>query len=130
MAHIGFTAMRRWFLLSSSSHDGGIHIFIVELPLSIRMGGRMATDEAIGNGAMRNSLFLNNLEQWIDDIISQDGLADKELIKTIKDRFQRSMQANIEHHRFMMTSANGNDDQKRVDRHKLMADVYQALLNV
>jgi uncharacterized protein (DUF2267 family) len=40
------------------------------------------------------------------------------------------MQANIEHHRFMMTSANGDNDQKRADRHKLMADVYQALLNV
>jgi hypothetical protein len=79
----------------------GVYIFIVELPLSIRMDARMdATDDAIGNGAMRNSLFLNNLEQWIDDIISQDGLADKELIKTIKDRFQRSMQANIEHHRY------------------------------
>jgi hypothetical protein len=94
------------------------------------MDARMdATDDAIGNGAMRNSLFLNNLEGWIDDIISQDGLADRELIKTIKERFQRSMQANIEHHRFMMTSANGND-QKRADRHKLMADVYQALLNI
>jgi hypothetical protein len=30
----------------------------------------------------------------------------------------------------MMTNANGDDDQKRADRHKLMADVYQALLNV
>ena len=95
--------------------------------MDARMG---TTDDAIGNGAMRNSLFLNNLEQWIDYIISQDGLADKELIKTIKERFQRSMQANIEHHRFMMTCANGNDDQKRADRHKLMVDVYKALLNI
>jgi hypothetical protein len=105
----------------------GVYIFIVVLPSSIRMDARM---DAIGNGAMRNSLFLSNLERWIDEIISQDGLADKELIKTIKERFQRSMQANIEHHRFMMTSANGNDDQRRADRHKLMADVYQALLNI
>jgi hypothetical protein len=75
-------------------------------------------------------LFLNNLEKWIDEIISQDGLADKELIKTIKERFQRSLQANIEHHRFMMTYSNGDNDKKRADRHKLMADVYQALLNI
>jgi hypothetical protein len=107
----------------------GVYIFIVELPLSIRMDARMeASDDAIGNGAMRNSLFLNNLEGWIGEIISQDGLADKELIMTIKERFQRSMQANIEHHKFMMNSANENDDQKTADRHKLMADVYQALL--
>jgi hypothetical protein len=86
------------------------------------------SDDAKGNGAIRNSLFLNNLDGWIDEIISQDGLADNELIKTIKERFQRSMQANIDHHRFMMTSANCNDDQKTADRHKLMADVYQALI--
>jgi hypothetical protein len=89
-----------------------------------------ATDDAIGNGAMRNSLFLNNLEGWIEDVISQNGLADKELIKTIKERFQRSMQANIDYHRFMMNSTNENDDQKTADRHKLMADVYHAFLNV
>ncbi|MGI0048858.1 MAG: hypothetical protein ACREAW_04900 [Nitrososphaera sp.] len=89
-----------------------------------------ATDDAIGNGAMRNSIFLNNLERWIDEIISQDGLGDKELIKTIKERYQSSMQANIYHHRFMMTNASGDNDQKKADRHKLMADAYRALLNV
>ena len=87
-----------------------------------------AEKDSIGNSAMRNSLFLNNLEHWIDEIISQDGLADKELIKAIKERYQRSMQANIDHHRFMTTSSNGIGDQKRADRHKLMAEVYQALL--
>ena len=88
------------------------------------MNARMdSTDDAIGNGAMRNSLFLNNLEQWIDDIISQNGLADKELIKTIKERFQRSMQANIEHHQCMIKSANENDDQASERRHKLMVSL-------
>ena len=103
----------------------------MELPLSIWLNARIRnTNDAIGNGAVRNSLFLNNLEGWIDEIICQDGRADKELIKTIKDRFQHSMQANIEHHRFMMKSTYGNDDQKKGDRHRLMADTYQALLNI
>ena len=88
----------------------------------------VASDDAKGDDAIRNSLFLNNVQRWIDEIISQDGLARNELIKTIKESFQRSMQANIDHHRFMMTSANGNDDQKTADHHKLMADVYQALI--
>jgi hypothetical protein len=78
---------------------------------------------------MRRSIFLNNLELWIDEIISQDGLAERELIKTIKERFQHSMQANIDHHKFMMTNAIENNDQKKADQHKLMADVYQALLS-
>ena len=87
-----------------------------------------STDDAISNGAIRNSLFLNNLELWIDEIISQDGLADKELIKTIMERFQRSMQANIEHHRFMMNNAKEKADQTTEHRHKLMVEVYKSLL--
>jgi hypothetical protein len=95
------------------------------------MEARMdSADDAVGKGAMRNSLFLSNLEGWIEEKISQNGLADKEMIKTIKERFQRSLQANVEHHKFMMINANENDDQKRAHRHKLMADVYKALLNI
>jgi hypothetical protein len=87
-----------------------------------------ALEDSIVNGAMRNSLFLNNLEKWIDEIISKDGLADKELIETIKKRFHGSIQANIDHHRFMMTSARENGDQEKGDRHRLMVEIYQELL--
>jgi hypothetical protein len=83
-----------------------------------------SADDAIGNSAMRNSLFMNNLEGWIDEIICQDGLTDKALVKTIKERFQRSMQANIDHHEFMMNNENG--DVIRADRHKLMVEVYRS----
>jgi hypothetical protein len=90
----------------------------------------MDEHEDVGDmkSAISNSLFLNNLEHWIDDIISQDGLAEKDLIRTIKEKFERSLQANIQHHQFMMKSATENDDQIRADRHKLIANVYQALL--
>jgi hypothetical protein len=54
---------------------------------------------------------------------------DRELIKTIREKFERSMQANIDHHKFMMNSTKENGDQGKADRHRLMADVYQALLN-
>jgi hypothetical protein len=40
------------------------------------------------------------------------------------------MQANIEHHEFMMKNAEENGDVIKADRHKLMADAYQALLNI
>jgi hypothetical protein len=96
-----------------------------------RIESRASTDDegSIHSIGMKNSLFLNNLELWIDEIISQDGLADKELIKTIRGRFERSIQANIDHHKFMMNNAKENRDQKTADRQRLMADVYQALLN-
>lgn len=84
--------------------------------------------DGIAISAMRNSVFLNNLEQWIDEVISQDGLADTELIKTIKERFEHSIQANIEHHRFMMNHAKENNEKKKADRHRLMAEVYQSIL--
>lgn len=84
--------------------------------------------DRIAISATRNSAFLNNLEQWIDEVISQDGLADTELIKTIKERFEHSIQANIEHHRFMMKNANENNEKERADRHRLMAEVYQSIL--
>ena len=86
-----------------------------------------SSDDNIENTAMRHSLFVNNLEGWIDGIIMQDGLADKELIKTIKERFQRSIQANIEHHQFMMKNAKENNEPLLEHRHKLMAEIYQSL---
>jgi hypothetical protein len=76
---------------------------------------------------MRHSLFVNNLEGWIDGIIMQDGLADKELIKTIKERYQRSIQANIEHHQFMMKNSKESNEPVLEHRHKLMAEIYRSL---
>jgi hypothetical protein len=84
-------------------------------------------DDGIENSAATHSLFVNNLEKWIDGIIMQDGLADKELIKTIKERYQRSIQANIEHHQFMMKNAKENNEPLLEHRHKLMAEIYRSL---
>lgn len=89
----------------------------------------MVTHDAAAqaNSAKRHSLFLNNLEGWIDGIIMQDGLADKELIMTIKERFQRAIKANIEHHQFVMESAKQNNEPLVERHHKLMFEVYQSL---
>lgn len=76
----------------------------------------------------RVSLFLNNFEQWIQELVSREGLADGELIRTIREKFERSMQANITHHKFMMNSARENGDQVGAERHRLMAEVYRELL--
>jgi hypothetical protein len=85
------------------------------------------SDDGIENSAATHSLFVNNLEKWIDGIIMQDGLADKELIKTIKERYQRSIQASIEHHQSMMKNAKEKNEPSLERRHKLMAEIYQSL---
>lgn len=56
---------------------------------------------------MKNSIFLNNLEGWIDETISRSGLAEEELVKRLKSSFQRSIQANIEYHLLMLRDALG-----------------------
>lgn len=75
--------------------------------------------------AAEYSMFLNNLEQWINGLIVRDGLTDKQLVAKIKESFDRSIQANIEHHRYM--SENSDIDKYR-NRHKLMVKVYKELL--
>ncbi|HUG96687.1 MAG TPA: hypothetical protein VMJ94_04040 [Nitrososphaera sp.] len=88
-----------------------------------------ADDEGSIHGiGMKHSIFLNNLEQWVDGIISRDGLADKELIRTIKERFESSIQVNVDHHKFMMNNAKENHDQRMADRQRLVTEVYQSLL--
>ena len=85
-------------------------------------------EEDIVIRSMKQSLFLNSLEQWIDERISQDGLTDRELIKTIKENFERAMQANVEHYKFMAKYAKENGHKNKVDRYLLMAKIYQSLL--
>jgi hypothetical protein len=80
-------------------------------------------DEMLGS-CMKNSLFLNNLEGWIDEVISRNGLADEALVKQLKSSFQRSIQANVEYHLAMGKDAKGT----KADRHRIMAKVYQELL--
>jgi hypothetical protein len=101
----------------------GSAAFVPELR-NIGMG---SSDEGIENSATTHSLFVNNLEKWIDAIIMQNGLADKELIKTIKERYQRSIQANIEHHQFMMKNAKAINEPMLEQRHKLIAEIYSSL---
>jgi hypothetical protein len=73
-----------------------------------------------------NSLFLNNMEKWIDGIIIQDGLADAQIVKKIKESFTRAMQANIEYHTLL---AKSSDDKGKQDRHELMVKIYNELLS-
>ena len=56
-------------------------------------------------------------------------MASKELLKAINDNFERAMQANIEHFRFMAKNAEGNGEQSMVGRYRLMAEIYQSLLD-
>lgn len=83
------------------------------------------SEKADVNTVDNQSLFLSNLEQWIDRVISQDGLTDKQVAMKIRDGFRRSIQANIEHHSFL---AKNTDDKGSQDRHLLMAQIYEELL--
>lgn len=82
-------------------------------------------DSEITDAGMKNSLLLSNLEKWIDAVILQDGLTDKQLIAKVKESFNRSMQANIDYHTFMSNNTDIESDQ---NRHKLLVKVYKELL--
>jgi hypothetical protein len=73
---------------------------------------------------MKHSVFLNNLEGWIDEVISRDGLAEHELVRQLKNGYERSIRANIYYHVEMIEHAKGD----MAIRHRIMAKVYQELL--
>jgi hypothetical protein len=86
-------------------------------------GHKRSQKEEIPDAGMKHAVFLNHLEGWIDKIISQDGLADNELIRTIKERYERSMQANIDHYNYLAKNDIGQEE-----RHRLMVRIYRELL--
>lgn len=71
---------------------------------------------------MKQSIFLRNLEEWIEEIVSRDGLAYRDLVE-IKQKFELAMQANIEYHKFMAKNVG-----EEVVRHDLMVEIYKSLL--
>ncbi len=75
------------------------------------------------------SVYLNDVEKWIDAAISRDGsTTDDELIRKAVDSFKRSIQANVEYHELMVNNShmggNGNKSQ-----HSLMVEIYKGILN-
>lgn len=82
----------------------------------------LAKDENL-EGGMKQSIFLRNLKEWIEEIVSRDGLADRDLVKEIKQKFELAMQANIEYHKFMAKNVG-----EEVVRHDLMVEIYKSLL--
>ena len=74
--------------------------------------------------SMRDSLYLNNLELCIDEVILQDGLSDRQITKKIRSNFRRSIQANIDFHA-QMAKHNKIGDPRH---HRLMASIYREML--
>jgi hypothetical protein len=85
---------------------------------------RQSVKDRILEGGVKYCIFLNNLEGWIDEVISRNGLAEHELVKLSKNGYERSIQVNIDYHTHMIERANGDI----ADRHRIMAKVYQELL--
>jgi hypothetical protein len=86
----------------------------------------MAAGESRDRG-MTQSLFLSNLEQWIVEKVSEDGLADRELVKAVKEKFRRSIDANVTYHKYMMKNAIANSEPSIEHHHKLMMEIYKSL---
>ena len=74
--------------------------------------------------SMKDALFLNNLELWIDEVISRDGLTDEQIIAKVNENFRRSIRANIEYHtRMAIEKVDGINN-----RHTLMAEIYKQMI--
>jgi len=71
---------------------------------------------------------MNNLEQWIDGKISQDGMSEEQLIGRIKESYQRSLDANVEHHTALAEVLQEAGEITSAKRHGLLANAYRALL--
>jgi len=76
----------------------------------------------------KHASFLNNLEQWVDLTISQNGMAEQPLIQRIKDSYKRSLQANIDHYKIMTQAAVDAGDKALTKRYTLMENIYKALV--
>jgi hypothetical protein len=68
------------------------------------------------------------LEHWIDAKISQDGMTDEKIIEMIKESYQRSLNANIQHHAKLAKLLQDSGEITLAKKHKLLASAYQALL--
>jgi uncharacterized protein YeeX (DUF496 family) len=73
---------------------------------------------------MKRSVFLNNLEEWIDEVISRYELGENQLVMHLKNGYEHSIQTSIDYQAAMIEHA--KDD--IADRYKIMAKVYQELL--
>jgi hypothetical protein len=72
--------------------------------------------------------FLNNLEQWVDANMKRGDLQEQELIDRIKNSYERSLQANIDHYEFMARANQEVGDTASSKRYALMARIYKALI--
>jgi low affinity Fe/Cu permease len=85
---------------------------------------RQSVKDRILEGGVKHCIFLNNVEGWIDEVISRNGLAEHELVRLLKNGYERSIQANIDYYTDIIERANGDIG----GRHRIMAKVYRELL--
>lgn len=72
--------------------------------------------------------FLNNFEQWIDTIVSQESMSEAQLIERVKESYERSLEANVEHHNKLAETMQKAGELQSAKRHTVMANIYKALL--
>ncbi|HEV8405121.1 MAG TPA: hypothetical protein VGQ13_04350 [Nitrososphaera sp.] len=72
--------------------------------------------------------FLNNFEQWIDAIVTQESMSEAQLIERVKESYERSLQANYEHHSKLAKAMHESGESQSARRHTVIANIYKALL--
>lgn len=73
--------------------------------------------------------FMNNFELWIDAIVRQESMSEQQLIQRVKDSYERSLNANVEHHDILANRMQEMGELESAKHHRVMANVCKALLD-
>lgn len=77
----------------------------------------------------KKELFLLSLEDWISEVVNDKTNGHNETIPPmIREGFASSMQANVDYHKAVADALSEYSDKKLVIYHRLMSNVYAALL--
>lgn len=71
------------------------------------------------------SYYVSGLDEWLDEMVLMNHHDSKTMVAQIKSRYANNMKANIQYHSDMARTTN---EQKRAQHHRLMAQLYRALL--
>lgn len=76
----------------------------------------------------KHATFLDNFELWIEPIVTQETMSEPQLIERVKESYERSLKANVEHHDLLAKTMQDQGETQSAKHHRVMANVYKALL--
>ena len=82
-----------------------------------------------GARASKSTQFLRSFEDYISEVItSNHGMKENEMLKIIKNNFERSIRANIDYHLDLLRACHKEGDKALEKYHDLMAKSYRSVL--